>query len=116
MSTKYKRAHPSRWPGVYCYESLDRIYQDGSDLCFVISYKLEDKKRWEKVGWKSEGYSAQVAAEVRAERVKAARHGKDVQTAKEIQRERSKTNRSLDDLATAYFGLREKSRQISASF
>jgi len=103
MATKYTRAHPAKWPGVYFYESIERRFDDGPDVCYVVAFKVDDKKRWEKVGWKSEGYTPQVAAELRAERVKAARHGQDVKTNKELRRERAAKERPLDDLATAYF-------------
>lgn len=103
MATKYTRAHPAKWPGVYCYESTDRRFEDKPDVCFVIAYKVETKKRWEKVGWRSEGYTPQVAAEVRADRVKKARHGEEVKTAKEIAHERAKTDRTIAELADAYF-------------
>jgi len=103
MATKYTRAHPAKWPGVYCYESTDRRFEDKPDVCFVIAYKVETKKRWEKVGWRSEGYTPQVAAEVRADRVKKARHGEEVKTAKEIAHERAMTDRTIAELADAYF-------------
>lgn len=103
MATKYTRAHPVKWPGVYFYESLERRFEDKPDVCFVISYKVETKKRWEKVGWRSEGYTPQVAAEVRADRVKKARHGEEVKTAKEIAHERVMTDRTIAELADAYF-------------
>lgn len=103
MATKYTRAHPAKWPGVYCYESTDRRFDDKPDVCYVVAYKVETKKRWEKVGWRSEGYTPQAAAEVRADRVKKARHGEDVKTAREIARERIMTDRTIDELADAYF-------------
>lgn len=98
-----QRADAKRWPGVYYYESKDKLRDGKPDLCLWITYKVGDKKRWEKVGWKSEGYTPQVAAEVRAERVKAARHGQDVKTAKEIARERDKRDKTIDEIARAYF-------------
>ena len=58
--------------------------------------------KWEKVGWKSEGYTPQLAAEIRAERVKAARHGQDVKTQKEIRQEEAKRNRPINEIANAY--------------
>jgi integrase len=44
----------------------------------VIAYKREGKKIWEKVGWLSEGYSAKVASQLRAERVRNIRHGEEL--------------------------------------
>lgn len=110
MATKYTKAHPVKWPGVYFYRSIKRRFDDGPDMCYVIAFKVDDKKRWEKVGWKSEGYTPQVAAELRAERVKAARHGEGVKTNKELRRDRAAKERPLDDLAAAYFELRAAER------
>jgi len=98
-----QRVDAKRWPGVYYYESQDKHFDGKPDCCLWITYKVGTRKRWEKVGWRSEGYTPQVAAEVRAERVKAARHGQDVKTAKEIARERDKRDKTVDELAKAYF-------------
>jgi len=45
-------------------------------VCFDITYKTHTgKKVWEKVGWASENYTAQMAAQIRAERMRSLRHG-----------------------------------------
>ena len=45
-------------------------------MCFDITYKTPaGKKVWEKVGWTSESYTAQMAAQIRAERMRSLRHG-----------------------------------------
>lgn len=103
MATKYTRAHKDKWPGVYVYEMAERTFQGKPDVCYVVAYKVEGKLRWEKVGLKSEGYTPQVAAELRADRVKKARHGEDVKTAREIAHERAMTDRTIAELADAYF-------------
>jgi integrase len=103
MATKYTRAHKDKWPGVYVYEMTERTFQGKPDVCYVVAYKVEGKLRWEKVGLKSEGYTPQVAAELRANRVKKARHGEEVKTAREIAHERAMTDRSIAELADAYF-------------
>lgn len=69
----------------------------------MVAYKVEGKLRWEKVGLKSEGYTPQVAAELRADRVKKAKHGEDVKTAREISHDRAMTDRTIAELADAYF-------------
>lgn len=98
-----QRVDAKRWPGVYYYESSNKHHDGKPDCCLWITYKVGDKKRWEKVGWKSEGYTPQVAAEIRAERVKAARHGEDVKTAKEIAKDRDKRDKTINEIAKAYF-------------
>ncbi|MDR1656033.1 MAG: hypothetical protein LBT47_00550 [Deltaproteobacteria bacterium] len=56
-----------------------RNHLDGkADICFDITYKVDGKKVWEKVGWKSEGYTAQFAHGLRAERLQSVRHGEPV--------------------------------------
>lgn len=104
MATKYIRAHKDKWPGVYVYAMTERTFQGKPDLCYMVAYKVEGKLRWEKVGLKSEGYTPQVAAELRADRVKKARHGEDVKTAREIAHDRAMTDRTIAELADAYFG------------
>jgi integrase len=49
------------------------------DKCFYISLRDNTGKfLWEKVGWASEGYTAQMAAQVRGERIRTVRHGKEL--------------------------------------
>jgi len=102
MASKYRRYHPQKWAGVYVYE-LDMIYRGSHDLCFVINYKQGRRLIWEKVGKLSEGYGPEVAAEIRAERVKAIRHGDTVKTAKEIRQEREEKDKTFGEIAAAYF-------------
>ena len=74
-----KRIRVSKHQGVYYRESGKRRHNGKPDRCFDITFKDRNgKKVWEKVGWKSEGYSAQVAAGVRADRMKAIRHGDEL--------------------------------------
>lgn len=60
--------------GVYQRESGDRLHSGRPDVCFDITYKLGTRKVWEKVGWRSEGYTAVMASQIRAERIRTARH------------------------------------------
>lgn len=108
---KRKRVDPNRWPGVYGYTSSTRRLDGKPDVCYYITYKVDGKKIWEKVGWKGEGYSPQMSDEIRSERVKKARHGKTVKTQKEIRQEERKRNRKLDEIALAYFKTRDSEKQ-----
>ncbi|MCM0755090.1 site-specific integrase [Desulfovibrio aminophilus] len=110
MGTKYHLVDAGRWPGVYCYASSERRYQGKADVCYVVAYRLDKKLRWEKVGWKSEGYTPPIAGEIRAERMKQIRHGEEVKTSKEIQREQRQKNREIDEIAAAYFDARRGER------
>lgn len=102
MASTYKRFHPRKWAGVYVYENND-TFRGKPDLCFYISYRNDKRVVWEKIGRISEGYSAAVASEIRAERVKAVRHGEAVKTAKEIRLEKLEKDKPFQELAELYF-------------
>lgn len=102
MASKYKRYHPNKWAGVYVYE-LETLYRGSPDLCFFINYRSGRRLVWEKVGKLSEGYNPEVAADLRAKRVRAIRHGEEVKTAKEIRQEQVEKNKTFDEVAEAYF-------------
>ena len=103
MASQLRRAHAKKWTGVFIRESSNRKYEGKPDGCYYITYKVCGKKKNEKIGWKSEGYTPQVAAELRARRVKDARHGDTVKTAHEIRKERIEHNRPLDEIKETYF-------------
>jgi len=63
----------TRYPGVYERPGKNKHHAD--DICYDISYKRDGKKVWEKAGWASEGYSAKLAEQIRAERIRSIRHG-----------------------------------------
>ncbi|MBU1054845.1 MAG: site-specific integrase [Proteobacteria bacterium] len=68
----------TKYQGVYERESEESIFKGKPDICFDITYKSDGKKVWEKVGWLSEGYSAKLASDIRAERIRSIRHGKEL--------------------------------------
>lgn len=66
----------TKFTGVYQREHSTRRHLGRPDVCYDIAYKTpQGKKVWEKVGWTSEGYTAQTASGVRNERLQAQRHG-----------------------------------------
>jgi integrase len=74
-SAKTKR-HATQLQGVYERRAIrEKI---GSDVCYDISYKIDGKKVWEKAGWRSEGYSPELARDVRNDRIRALRHGEEL--------------------------------------
>ena len=77
-SKAYRKASPIQ--GVYLRKSSRRMINDKPDVCFDISYQIGNRLIWEKVGWKSEGYSLEMAQAVRAERMKAIRQGAGILT------------------------------------
>lgn len=72
-----KRAK-TKYPGVYERKSDTRTHNGKADVCYDITYKRDGKKIWEKVGWVSEGYTAKLASELRANRVRNIRHGEEL--------------------------------------
>jgi integrase len=65
----------TKYAGVYEMTSDVRKHNRRSDTCYYVTYKHDGKKVWEKVGWASEGYSAKLASQVRAEHIRDIRHG-----------------------------------------
>jgi integrase len=62
--------------GVYYNESASKKHQGKPDRCYYITYKSPiGKLVWEKAGWASEGYTPQMAAVVRGEKLREIRHG-----------------------------------------
>jgi integrase len=101
--------------GVFAYKSSARKINGRPDECFYITFKFSGHKKTEKIGWKSEGYSPQLASEIRAKRVRDARHGKSVKTAQEIRTEKRLHDRPLVEIKDSYFssekGLNLKGRK-----
>lgn len=65
----------TRYVGVYVRVAKLRLAADGkADRCFDIHYKRDGKYVWEKVGWRSEGYTVQDAIAIRGKRIKSDRH------------------------------------------
>ncbi|MCJ7601803.1 MAG: site-specific integrase [Desulfobulbaceae bacterium] len=98
-----KRYRIGKKTGVYGRDSSTRRVNGKPDVCYDITFKVNGQKKWEKVGWKSEGYSPAMAVELRANRVKSTRHGEEVKTASEIKAHRLKHNKPLEAIKHAYF-------------
>lgn len=65
----------TRYVGVYYRFAKHRIMADGKpDKCYDILYHANGKYVWEKIGWRSEGYTVEDAITIRGLRVKAIRH------------------------------------------
>lgn len=68
--------------GVFTREHATRLHEKKPDVCYDICYKKDGKLVWEKVGWASEGYSPELAEEIRSNRIRAIRHGDELPTEK----------------------------------
>ncbi len=68
----------TKYKGVYGRRSEGQVHNGKPDVCFDITFKLDGKKIWEKVGWASEGYTAKLASQVRADRMRSIRHGEEL--------------------------------------
>lgn len=85
----------TRFPGVYKRTIASRRHNGKPDVCYDITYHdATGKKRWEKVGAASEGYTAASAVEVLRHRVQALRHGQELP--------RDKKRLTLDDAWSVY--------------
>lgn len=105
---KKYRTSVKNYPGIYQRESEARTHKGKPDICFDISYKLDSKKVWEKIGWVSEGYSPKLAAEIRAERLRSIRHGH------ELPRQKKKYP-YFEELAQKYLQWAEENKKTGSS-
>jgi integrase len=94
----------TRYQGVYERISEMRTFKGKPDICYDITFKRDGKKLWEKIGWQSEGYSAKLAVDIRAERMRSIRHGKD------LPRDRKKVM-TFAELAKTYLEWAEKNKR-----
>jgi integrase len=68
---------PTRYEGVY-ERILNKTFQGKPNICYDISYKIGNQKKWEKVGKRSEGYDPKLANHVRGERIREIRHTEEL--------------------------------------
>lgn len=79
MDSKMKK---TGYVGIY-QRKLESLYKPKRgkprpDSAFYATYKVDDKKVWEKIGKVSEGYTAQLASQVRSEHIRLKRHGEEL--------------------------------------
>ena len=99
-----KRYRVKKFEGIYAYDSGRRRHNGRPDVCYYLTLKTDEgKKIWEKVGWLSEGYTPQLAAELRAKRLREARHQGEVMTSRDIRAAQRKANRPLQEIKEHYF-------------
>ena len=64
-----------KYQGIYYRNSAKKKHNGRPDKRFYVSYRNGAGKFFrEKVGWTSEGYNAQMAVHIRAERLRKIRH------------------------------------------
>ncbi|WP_432736445.1 tyrosine-type recombinase/integrase [Maridesulfovibrio sp. FT414] len=67
----------TKFTGVYQRQSKDKRFDGKPDVCFEITYKTKDRKKiWETIGWKSQGFTATRAHNIRTERLNKVNTGK----------------------------------------
>jgi len=79
--TRYTK---TKFTGVFCQQSATRRHQGRPDLAWYIVYPLSGKRKWEKIGWASEGYTAAFANQVRAERIRGERGHNEISNARDL--------------------------------
>ena len=107
MATKYIRVSTNKWEGVYYYESTAKTFGGKPDVCYVVSFKVAGRKIWEKVGWKSNGITPQIAQQYRTKRLQEIQLGAPVVNASERKAEMLKRNRTIGEIADMYFDAKE---------
>lgn len=81
LVTKSPTQKTTRYPGVRSRESAERRHRGRPDISYIIDYRANGKRMREVVGWASEGMTRPLAAQIRSERMEAARHATRMGTA-----------------------------------
>lgn len=79
-----KNAVRTRFEGGFSIESTRRRHEGKPDVCFYFVVKVDGKRQWHKVGWRSEGYTATVAHELRNQHVQGLRYGQALPSQKKL--------------------------------
>ncbi|WP_372998981.1 tyrosine-type recombinase/integrase [Sulfurimonas sp.] len=93
---QYDKDYSTKYDGVYFRYSRKKKHNGKPDKSFKIRYRLNGRSKNEKIGWLSDGISAEFARNIRSERVVSIRHGNDLPNTKQLTfREAAK--RYIDD-------------------
>lgn len=94
----HKRVKSSRFPGVYWRETTDtmRKHNGRPDRCYDYCIRIGGKLKWVCVGWASEGFSEQKAANMRRDALAQAARGTE-------ESNEDKARLTLNEAADLYF-------------
>lgn len=74
----YDKDYSTKYDGVYFRYSRKKRHNGKPDKSFKIRYRLNGRSKNEKIGWLSDGISAEFARNIRSERIVSIRHGEDL--------------------------------------
>ncbi|MDQ7044418.1 MAG: tyrosine-type recombinase/integrase [Sulfurimonas sp.] len=80
----YDKDYSTKYDGVYFRYSRKKKHNGKADKSFKIRYRLNGRSKNEKIGWLSDGISAEFARNIRSERVVAIQHGNNLPITKQI--------------------------------
>jgi integrase len=75
---QYDKDYSTKYDGVYFRYSRKKRHNGKPDKSFKIRYRLNGRSKNERIGWLSDGYSAEFARNIRSERMVSIRHGDDL--------------------------------------
>lgn len=92
----YDKDYSTKYDGVYFRYSRKKKHNGKPDKSFKIRYRLNGCSKNEKIGWLSDGISAEFARNIRSERIVSIRHGDDLPNRKQLTFKEA-AKRYLDD-------------------
>lgn len=96
---QYDKDYPTKYDGVYFRYSKKKKHNGKPDKSFKIRYRINGRSKNERIGWLSDGYSAEFAKNIRAERIVSIRHGEELPHTKKLTFGEA-AKRYLDDYGT----------------
>ena len=81
---QYDKDYSTKYDGVYFRYSRKKRHNEKPDKSFKIRYRINGRSKNEKIGWLSDGISAEFARNIRAKRVVDIRYGNDLPNNKQL--------------------------------
>ncbi|WP_152183157.1 tyrosine-type recombinase/integrase [Sulfurimonas indica] len=81
---RYDKDYSTKYDGVYFRYSKKRRYNGKPDKSYKIRYRVNGRSKNERIGWQSDGITAEFARNIRAQRIVSIQHGDDLPDSKKL--------------------------------
>lgn len=80
----YDKDYSTKYDGVYFRYSRKRRHNGKPDKSYKIRYRVNGRSKNERIGWQSDGITAEFARNIRADRIVRIQHGEDMPDARKL--------------------------------
>jgi len=83
-SMRYDKDYSTKYDGVYFRYSKKRRCNGKPDKSYKVRYRVNGRSKNERIGWQSDGITAEFARNIRAQRIVSIQHGDDLPDSKKL--------------------------------